>query len=763
MSERRAVTWVDWVAIGCFAIGAYGTILMLMALKSSTPLEEQYISGLIAAKWKVGLGIFPSLFWNAAVALIGAQLFLQGGRRNFVRNLIGVTGLTLALSVAFGALKSDAGGFVGQRTGAVVTSLTHIAVGVFTGMVAMFAVAWFAWLRNSGASSPVSSASTSGSLTPATSTPAAKPAAKGAAARSTARAQPFKSTTSAEGVTAAESAALFPDEEIIAEEIPRVVPVARKTAPAIVPPQAAPSSPYPEDVRRKGQVPPGAKPLESLNAPDERPGDLPAPTVYRWTAPRVEERIQDGPGAHLAGAVGDAAVGDEPHVQDDVEEDEFDEVEHDEGFELTVEGSIEEIATDTVTNAYAAPIATVPTPSWEQPALFEPQEGDEEPVDAYGTPMTLVEKLRQARRESGIEERASAAAPEATNAPIANAPKMSAASSVGSAAPIGFEVDEDELSDEEVDHEPIAASIAIVEEEEEEEAEESDEDDFYDEEETALVEEEAAASSTDEEGEEDEYDEEFDDDEHAAGLEEAEVIDEEEESEVEVIAAELEPVLAEAPVAPTKPAPSSLVPRELDAEPEAPVKKTAARAPVSIEPVKAPIAAEPSEMRPAAQRETSPRADSPKAESPKAESPKAEPAQPSLFDAVEKPPKKAAAARIEPAERAESAEQADPAEKHVVLQPQAAVPPERATKSMGGVDPRTKLLTEIGCLFIEKGRVAVSMLQRQYTMEFDEACKVLDDLQEMGLIGPYLGGQRRDILLTREQWLETVSKAAAPR
>ena len=27
-------------------------------------------------------------------------------------------------------------------------------------------------------------------------------------------------------------------------------------------------------------------------------------------------------------------------------------------------------------------------------------------------------------------------------------------------------------------------------------------------------------------------------------------------------------------------------------------------------------------------------------------------------------------------------------------------------------------------------------------------------LQDLGLIGPYLGGQRRDILLTRDQWLE---------
>jgi DNA segregation ATPase FtsK/SpoIIIE-like protein len=99
-------------------------------------------------------------------------------------------------------------------------------------------------------------------------------------------------------------------------------------------------------------------------------------------------------------------------------------------------------------------------------------------------------------------------------------------------------------------------------------------------------------------------------------------------------------------------------------------------------------------------------------------------------------------------------------EREVELQPMAPEPPERAHKRVpADLDPRHKLLAEVGCMFVERGRVAVSMLQRQYDMDFDEACRVLDDLQEMGLIGPYLGGQSRDILLSREQWLEKVGAA----
>jgi S-DNA-T family DNA segregation ATPase FtsK/SpoIIIE len=55
-------------------------------------------------------------------------------------------------------------------------------------------------------------------------------------------------------------------------------------------------------------------------------------------------------------------------------------------------------------------------------------------------------------------------------------------------------------------------------------------------------------------------------------------------------------------------------------------------------------------------------------------------------------------------------------------------------------------------LILERGRVAVSMLVREYGLDFKQATAVLDELQSQGLIGPYLGGQSRDILLTAEEW-----------
>ncbi|HEX6885669.1 MAG TPA: DNA translocase FtsK [Planctomycetota bacterium] len=70
------------------------------------------------------------------------------------------------------------------------------------------------------------------------------------------------------------------------------------------------------------------------------------------------------------------------------------------------------------------------------------------------------------------------------------------------------------------------------------------------------------------------------------------------------------------------------------------------------------------------------------------------------------------------------------------------------------------LVYEAGCLILDQKRVAVSMLERRFSIDFDAACKVLDELQQAGLIGPYIGGRSRDILLSREEWLSHAPHAS---
>jgi len=94
------------------------------------------------------------------------------------------------------------------------------------------------------------------------------------------------------------------------------------------------------------------------------------------------------------------------------------------------------------------------------------------------------------------------------------------------------------------------------------------------------------------------------------------------------------------------------------------------------------------------------------------------------------------------------AEDAEDAEEEVILEPQAK--PSEAHEAV---------LMKAADLFLDRDRVAVSLLQRQFKLDFEESCAILDELQEMGLIGPYLGGNRRDILLTRDEWFERVGGA----
>ena len=71
------------------------------------------------------------------------------------------------------------------------------------------------------------------------------------------------------------------------------------------------------------------------------------------------------------------------------------------------------------------------------------------------------------------------------------------------------------------------------------------------------------------------------------------------------------------------------------------------------------------------------------------------------------------------------------------------------------------LLFQAGNLILEENRVAVSMIQRRFQLDFDRACDILDRLQTEGLIGPYVGGRTREILLTAEEWEEKAASLTA--
>lgn len=321
----------------------------------------------------------------------------------------------------------------------------------------------------------------------------------------------------------------------------------------------------------------------------------------------------------------------------------------------------------------------------------------------------------------------------------------------------GDEDDEDESEEEDEDGDEDEDDEEEDEDEDEEE-EEEDEDSAWDD----------SEELEDEEEDEDELEEDEELEEDAAELEEWEEEDSDDEEEDEDEAEEEEDDAAELE----------------DDEPELAAELEAPARPGSLSPV---AAAEDGEAIEAELRlllaEEDARTGAAPARAPvAADSPASAPARDALqMDLFESPRPAAALGSAAAARKRGAAAPASPAEAdRIVLEPmappaasrrkpartqaaQAAAveEPRAAAAARAGDTPAeipTQLLVDAGCLFLDRGRVAVSMLQKTFELDFDRSCEVLDQLQHMGLVGPYMGGQRRDILLTREQWLERIGQ-----
>jgi len=55
-------------------------------------------------------------------------------------------------------------------------------------------------------------------------------------------------------------------------------------------------------------------------------------------------------------------------------------------------------------------------------------------------------------------------------------------------------------------------------------------------------------------------------------------------------------------------------------------------------------------------------------------------------------------------------------------------------------------------VFMETGQASVSMLQRRLKLGYARAARIVDEMEEMGLVGKYQGSKPRDMLVTKDQW-----------
>ena len=80
--------------------------------------------------------------------------------------------------------------------------------------------------------------------------------------------------------------------------------------------------------------------------------------------------------------------------------------------------------------------------------------------------------------------------------------------------------------------------------------------------------------------------------------------------------------------------------------------------------------------------------------------------------------------------------------------------PGKAEHDGGGFDDEDEMLpAAIECV-VESGQASTSFLQRKLRLGYARAARIIDELEAQGIIGPMDGSKPRQVLMTRQQWIE---------
>ena len=71
-----------------------------------------------------------------------------------------------------------------------------------------------------------------------------------------------------------------------------------------------------------------------------------------------------------------------------------------------------------------------------------------------------------------------------------------------------------------------------------------------------------------------------------------------------------------------------------------------------------------------------------------------------------------------------------------------------------GEDEGDELLPAAVEVVLETGQASVSMLQRRLKLGYSRAARLVDQMEERGIVGPFEGSKPRQLLISRSQWQE---------
>lgn len=79
----------------------------------------------------------------------------------------------------------------------------------------------------------------------------------------------------------------------------------------------------------------------------------------------------------------------------------------------------------------------------------------------------------------------------------------------------------------------------------------------------------------------------------------------------------------------------------------------------------------------------------------------------------------------------------------------------------GGFDDEDEMLPSAIEMVVETGQASTSMLQRKLKLGYARAARLMDAMEEKGVIGPFEGSKPRQVLISKERWIEMKMIAAA--
>ena len=74
--------------------------------------------------------------------------------------------------------------------------------------------------------------------------------------------------------------------------------------------------------------------------------------------------------------------------------------------------------------------------------------------------------------------------------------------------------------------------------------------------------------------------------------------------------------------------------------------------------------------------------------------------------------------------------------------------------SAGAAPDSDNMMEEAIKVVIEAGQASTSLLQRRLKVGYARAGRMIDDMEQMGIVGPHQGSKPRDVLMTYNDWLE---------